>query len=834
MSDILSKFTTHYQKIIGLALTYAQSAGRTELELCDLLLALASERGSLASEILERQGLTPVSLHQKLNSNPVSLLPSSSTSQPNLHHIFTSQLSDPVKKVIERSVVTAWKHQHHYVGTEHLLEALVSEDGKEAHQLWQQLNINVAKLKNSIHSVLKSTSKFPDITEAFTPETKTEAAEPPSLQALEFFGTNLTSDEVQKKVDPVIGRGAEITRLINILARRTKNNPLLLGDPGVGKTAIVEGLAKQIMSGQVPDWLLGKKIYALDLGLVIAGTMYRGEFESRMKQIIDEIKNNPDIILFIDEIHTIVGTGAAPGSLDLANILKPALSKGYIRCIGATTQDEYKKSIESDAALERRFQTVTVREVSPEEAVQVLQGIKANYEKFHGVKISDEVIEAAVYLSERYLQDKFLPDKAIDLLDEAASHLRTNVKPSSDLRHLRELEAKLRQVSEAKELAISEENFVLATQYKEEEDAVRVKLNKVKDKLQKRPQIIGELTRENIAAVVSQITGVAVTELLTGEKNKLVNLEQTLGKRLKGQPEAVAMVARFIRRARLGIGNTTRPVGSFMFLGPSGVGKTELAKVVAQEVFGDVNALIRLDMSEFSESFNISKLIGAPAGYVGYKDANKLSDQIKRRPASVVLFDEVEKAHPDVFNLLLQILDEGHLTDASGKQVNFKNSLVILTSNLGLKELNQQASLGFEAESDQAKQKFTEQFAAIKETILEEVKKFFRPEFLNRLDAVLVFNPLTERDLEEIVKLQLSELEEKLRAQKLAVTVKLASGVAKAMAKTAWSPTEGARGIRRFIQEKIENYISDKLLTSTKEKSLMVTVWVKGKEIVVE
>ncbi|MFA4936810.1 MAG: ATP-dependent Clp protease ATP-binding subunit [Patescibacteria group bacterium] len=835
MSNILSKFSTHYQKILNWAITYAQSTGRQKLEVSDLILALASARGSLAAEILERHGLTPTTLREKLGSNPVSLLPAGTTKHFELQEILTTHLSEVTKKVIEKSVVAAWRYQHHYVGTEHLLEALVTENGEETTKLWQKLNINVINLKQSISSVLKSTSKFPDITEMFSPfDLKTEARDADNLQALEFFGTNLTSDEVQNKIDPVIGRAKEITRLINILARRTKNNPLLLGDPGVGKTAIVEGLAKRILAGQVPDWLMDKKIYALDLGLVIAGTMYRGEFESRMKQIIDEMKTNPDLILFIDEIHTIVGTGSAPGSLDLANLLKPALAKGYIRCIGATTQEEYKKNIESDPALERRFQTLTVKEVSLEEAKQVLMGIKANYEKFHNVTIVEEIIDQTLYLAERYLPDKFLPDKAIDILDEASSNLRTQITPSPEFKQQKELNTKLKQLTEAKELAIDEENFILATQYKEEETKVETELTKLTEQIQRQKIPANKLTRQDIATVVSQMTGVEITELLDNEKSKLTQLEQIIGKYLKGQNEAVTTVSRFIRRGRLGIASSTKPVGSFMFLGPSGVGKTELAKILAREVFGDENSLIRLDMSEFAEAFNISKLIGAPAGYIGYKDSNKLTDQVKRHPASVVLFDEIEKAHADVFNLLLQILDEGHLTDAAGKQINFKNCLIILTSNLGLKELNQQATIGFEADSEGAKKKFIDRFAATKATILAEVKKFFRPEFLNRLDAVLVFNPLAEKDLEEIVKLQLQELDERIKQQKLPVKIKLGRGAARVIAKKTWTPDQGARGIRRFIQEQIENFISDKLLSGNKEKSITVAINAKGKEVVVE
>ncbi|MDZ4229934.1 MAG: ATP-dependent Clp protease ATP-binding subunit, partial [Candidatus Veblenbacteria bacterium] len=617
-------------------------------------------------------------LHAKLSTTPIPAKPllNEEPNEEALLDILTDDLSLAVKKLVERSVLTAWRLQHHYIGTEHLLYALVTSEEAEVKALWLKLGVNLRGLKQSVNSLLKSTSKFPDITEAFAPgDVRSEPEHDGATPALDFFCTDLTSQDVQTKVDPVIGREKEIQRLINILGRRTKNNPLLLGDPGVGKTAIVEGLAKRIMENKVPEFLQDKKIMALDLGLVVAGTMYRGEFEGRLKQILDELRAHPEIILFIDEVHTIVGTGAAPGSLDLANIIKPALAKGLVRCIGATTQEEYKKSIESDAALERRFQVVQVVEPTPEETAAVLKGIRSNYEKFHRVEITDEAIEAAISLSERYLPEKFLPDKAIDLIDEAASHVRTSQAPQGKAKPSRELEAKLKQLHEAKELAVTQENFPLANAYKEEEEKVRLELERLRQHETPAPATVGTITRADIAQVVAQMTGVALTELLAEERTKLVALEEKLSARVVGQEEAVAAVARAIRRGRLGLGNPQRPLGSFLFLGPSGVGKTELAKMVAQVVFEDPNALIRLDMSEFSEGFNISKLIGAPAGYVGYKDSNKLTDLVKRKPASVVLFDEVEKAHPDIFNLLLQVLDEGHLADAAGKQVNFKNTL---------------------------------------------------------------------------------------------------------------------------------------------------------------
>ncbi|HLD85964.1 MAG TPA: ATP-dependent Clp protease ATP-binding subunit, partial [Patescibacteria group bacterium] len=666
MLDIFSKFTTHYQKTLSLARAEAVGAGRVRLEVADILLALSSQRGSLSAEILDKHGLSPLPLHAKLNVQPAETNQSLLMEEPTeevLIDILSDELSLTVKKIIERSVLIAWRLQHQYIGTEHLLYALVVSEEPEVKNLWLKLGVNLRGLKQSVNSILKSTSKFPDITEAFAPaDVATESGREGATPALDFFCLDLTNKESQAKVDPVIGREKEIQRLINILGRRTKNNPLLLGDPGVGKTAIVEGLAKKIVEGKVPEFLQDKKIMALDLGLVVAGTMYRGEFEGRLKQILDELKSHPEIILFIDEVHTIVGTGAAPGSLDLANIIKPALAKGFVRCIGATTQEEYKKSIEADAALERRFQVVQVTEPTPEETIAVLKGIKANYEKFHRVTITDEAIGAAVQLSERYLPEKFLPDKAIDLIDEASSHVRTSLVSTGTTQTAREFESRLKQLHAAKELAVREENFPLANAHKEEEAEVKHQLEDLKRHQAPADTILGTISRQEIAQVVAQMTGVPVTDLLAEEKTKLVALEEKISARVFGQAAAVAAVARAIRRGRLGLGSPDRPLGSFLFLGPSGVGKTELAKVVAQIVFEDSSALVRLDMSEFAEGFNISKLIGAPAGYVGYKDANKLTDLVRRKQSSVVLFDEIEKAHPDVFNLLLQVLDEGHLT----------------------------------------------------------------------------------------------------------------------------------------------------------------------------
>ena len=842
MPDILSKFTTHYQRILAIAHRVAAESGRPQVTAVDLFYALTLEQGSLANDFLNKQTLTPVTVRQRLynsvTDNVVTRPPlAPAPYEPvNWMIILTDYLTVTAKRVVEKSIATAWRFNHHYIGSEHLLYAFTISDDLTISDLWKKLDITPTVLKLQVVSALKSASRFPDLAQLLLDnEEKTDDQAGAETPALDFFCTDLTAGEIQRKVDPVIGRHGEIDRLINILARRTKNNPLLLGDPGVGKTAIVEGLAKRIMDGQVPEFLMDKKIYALDLGLIIAGTMYRGEFENRLKQILDELKVHEEIIIFIDEIHTIIGAGAAPGSLDLANLIKPALAKGLIRCIGATTPEDYKKSIESDAALERRFQVVKVAEPTPAETISVLNGLRHNYELFHGVKISNEAIEAAVELSERYLPEKFLPDKAIDLLDEAASKLKVTQPTDNKLITRRELETKLKELNQAKENAIKQEYFSQAISYKTEAGKVALGLDQLAGQFDPRPANPKlTVTRQQVAEIVAQITGVPLTELVAKERLQLNKLEALIGQYIVGQSEAIQAITQAIRRARLGLGNPLRPIGSFIFLGPSGVGKTELAKVIAEQVFKNRHALIRLDMSEFSEAFNISKLIGAPAGYVGYKDSNKLTDLIKRQPFSVVLFDEIEKAHPDVFNLLLQILEDGHLTDAAGKQINFKNTLIIMTSNLGLNELNQQARLGFDAGGKSTLENFQANFQQTKNQLLDEVKKFFRPEFLNRLDGVLVFNPLSESDLAKIVQLQISEFNQRLTRQKIKLTVRLAPGAARAIARLTFSPEQGARGIRRLLQSELEDNLTNQLIAGTVKLSGQVKIKVKDGKLIIQ
>ncbi len=697
---------------------------------------------------------------------------------------------------------------------------------------FKKYNIDVAEIKRQIDTILNSTSKFPDLNDAinyFTDQPRSDGYYPASQPAtaptlaLEIFATNLTDPKIQTNIDPVIGRTEEIDRVIQILSRRNKNNPLLLGDPGVGKTAIIEGLAKKIVEGKVPEILTGKKIYALDLSLVVAGTSFRGEFENRLKQIINEVKTNPDIILFIDEIHNIIGVGSATGSMDAANILKPALARGEIKCIGATTLEDYKKQLESDPALERRFQPVHINQPNVTKTIEILQGIKNNYEIFHQVNISQEALRAAAELSDRYISDRFLPDKAIDLIDEAASEqkIKTGAGPIS--KKIWQLERTLREAGEKKQQAVQTEKFNAALRYRGQEQEILTALRELKEKQLHQKTDLPEIGPQHIARIVSRMTGVPLTDLIIKEKTNLLRLEKSLAKKIIDQDEAVSAIATFIRRSRTGVGNAARPIGSFIFLGPSGVGKTELARVLAEIVFGSPQSLIKIDMSEFAESFNISKLIGAPAGYVGYKEGAKLTDAVRRRPYSVILFDEIEKAHPQVFNLLLQILEDGQLTDGVGKKINFKNTIIIMTSNLGSEEFNRHGSIGFRDNSTTAKEQIDKNFAEIQQGVFKKLKTKFPPEFLSRIDKTIVFKPLSQAAITKIAKLQLKELEERLNQQGIKLTIE--PKVASVIAKQSYSPEIGARAIRKNIQELIENKIANKILTQNiRDKKIKVSV----------
>ena len=692
---------------------------------------------------------------------------------------------------------------HNYIGTEHLLLALIRETEGVAAKVLENLGVDLNKVRNSVIKMLGETKPLESSSTATTTGASGSKAKTPSLDE---FGTDLTLAAQEQRLDPVVGRQKEIERVIQILARRTKNNPVLLGEPGVGKTAVAEGLATKIVNGEVPDILEGKKVIQLDMGLLIAGTKYRGEFEERMKKIMDEIRQAGNIILIIDEMHTLIGAGAAEGAIDAANILKPALSRGEIQVIGATTADEYRKYVEKDAALERRFQPVTIDEPSIDDSIEILKGLRPKYEEHHQLKISDAAIIAAVQLSSKYINDRFLPDKAIDVIDEASSRVRLNV--TSLPPEGKELEKELKVIVKQKEDAIRNQEFETASDLRDQEaelkDKIRDMANKWREENDANKPVV---TAEHIAEVVSIMTGIPTTKITEGESERLIKLEDTLHARVIGQHEAVVSISKAIRRARVGLKSPNRPVGSFIFAGPTGVGKTELAKALAEAVFGSEDAMIRVDMSEFMEKHSTAKLIGSPPGYVGYDDGGHLTEKIRKKPYSVILFDEIEKAHPDVFNMMLQILDDGRLTDSKGKVVDFKNTIIIMTSNVGASLITTTSKLGFSTAEDVSKDKYEK----LKDTVNEEMKKTFRPEFLNRIDDIIVFAHLSKPEIRQIAELMMKDLLKRLEEQQIKVEV--TEEVKDFLAEDGYSEAYGARPLRRLIQSKIEDGLAEEILT---------------------
>ncbi len=736
-------------------------------------------------------------------------------------------LSTNAKQVIEKAVELARDFGHSYVGTEHLLLALLSNEECQAFQIIKNLDVDPEKIKAQLEYLFSKAEGEPAMARAG--QERKRSATP----ALDYFSRDITKLAGEGKLDPVIGREEEIARVIQILGRRTKNNPVLIGEPGVGKTAIVEGLAQRIISGDVPQNLLGKRILALDLPLIIAGTKYRGEFEERIKKVIEEVEHSDDIILFIDEFHTIIGAGAAEGAIDAANILKPALARGNLRCIGATTLDEYRKHIEKDAALERRFQPVIVNEPSVEDTIKILEGIINKYEEYHQVSFDHQALVAAAKLSKRYISDRFLPDKAIDLIDEAASAVRIR---SGDInsKKLKELNRKLEATIKGKEKAVALQNYELAASLRDQELYLREEIEKIKRgniKLDKNERPV--VSEEDIALVVSSWTGIPVTKLIESESKRFAQLEENIKKRIVGQDEAVEAVAKAIRRSRTGISNPSRPIGSFIFLGPTGVGKTELAKVLAKIVFEREDALVKIDMSEFMERHNVARLIGAPAGYVGYEDGGKLTEAIRRKPYCVLLLDEIEKAHPDVFNMLLQILEDGCLTDAKGRKVDFKNTIIIMTSNIGTSVLSKAAGMGFKAVGTKDEEKAKEEYEEMKERVLDELKKHFKPEFLNRLDQIIVFKPLQPAHIKKIVEIQLNDLKERVKTEQK-IELKISKKVKDLLAEKGFDPEFGARPVRRTIQNLIEDPLADGIVKGKFKEGDKIKVLLKGKEIKLE
>ncbi len=841
MNTIFNKFTSHLRNVLAEAITSASQFKHDLVEPEHLLYGLILEKGSVGQEVVNRS-LSAEKLRLILTNKFPTETPrdrSLPADKKISEKTISPALSVASKKLLEQAALASSLHHHKYIGTEHLLLAMLQSQNHNLNKIFLENNLETKQLEKQIKSILRSAYKFPDLTSNFIPaddlaefEHENDLVGLPKTKTktptLDFFALDLTSPKIQKNIDPVIGREEEIDRLIQILCRRTKNNPLLLGDPGVGKTVIVEGLAKRILLGQVPEILLDKRILSLDLSLVVAGTMFRGEFESRLKQIVEEIKQNPNLIIFIDEIHNIVGAGSASGSIDAANILKPGLARGEIRCIGATTYEEYKKHLESDLALERRFQPIFIGEPTVAKTIEILEGIKNNYEKFHGVRITQAAIKAAAELSARYLPDRFLPDKAIDLIDEAAAEIKIRRRNNGHSLEIKKLETELANLKNRKQRAVIKENFNEAIDHQKKEQELTAKLLELKKiNYQDPTEFLGQITEKDIARILARIIGLPLEEIVSTEKEKLLNLEKVLAEKIVGQTEAIKLVAEAIRRSRTKISSAEKPIASLLFLGPSGVGKTELAKVLATTLFRDKESFIRIDLSEFSESFNISKLIGAPAGYVGYKESGKLTEAVKRRPHSVVLLDEIEKAHPDVFSLFLQILDDGQLTDATGKKINFLNTIIILTSNIGT-QLWKQNQLGFENKN--SKGDHQTDYTSIRNQILKELEKYFKAEFLNRLDQIIIFNPLNLKNIKEIVRLQLTELNKRLASQNLAV--ELTPEAIDFITNHHSDPAEGARGIRRTIQDLIENRLAEDLLKNKFQKDDIIKIGLANRNLI--
>jgi ATP-dependent Clp protease ATP-binding subunit ClpC len=712
-------------------------------------------------------------------------------------------LTPRTKQVLEFAVEEARKLSHAYIGTEHLLLGLIRHGDGVAIDVLRQLGLTPDRIRRETMRAIQQ--EQPEGAKSSSPLVS-QKKERPKTPALDQLATDLTALAEQGKLDPVIGRETEIERVIQILARRTKNNPSLIGEPGVGKTAIVEGLAQRIVNGQTPEPLLGKRVMQLDVGSLVAGTMYRGQFEERLKRVIEEVKVS-DTILFIDEVHMLVGAGSAGSSVDAANILKPALARGEFQCIGATTLNEYRKYIESDAALERRFQPVYVDEPTPEMAIEILQGVKGAYEAHHKLRISEEAVRAAVQFSSRYVTDRYLPDKAIDLIDESASRVRMYKSPQSI--NLQRAFRELRQIQKEREDLYAEARYEEATELRERERELQEQIERLRSNFDHESEG-PEVSADDIAEVVSMWTGIPVKRIATSESERLVHLEEELHKRIVGQDEAIEMVAKAVRRARVGLKDPKRPMGSFIFLGPTGVGKTELTKALAEQLFGSEDALLVLDMSEFMERHTVSRLVGAPPGYVGYDDAGQLTEAVRRRPYTIVVFDEIEKAHPDVFNMLLQIMEEGRLSDARGRKVDFRNTCIIMTSNVGAELIKRESKLGFNVKRDEQKAA-EEQFAEVKEKLIGQLKRLFRPEFLNRVDATIVFRPLTKEQIDQIVTLELNKVQKRLVEHN--ITLEVTDEAKSYLSQRGYDPDYGARPLRRVIQNEVEDVLSDGLLS---------------------
>ena len=813
---MMQRFTDDAQRVLSFAQEAALELGHDYVGTEHVLIGLTKVKNGVAAKALEELGIVTEDIFEAVEEQ-VGRGNKKATS---------IYMTPRVKNVLELAVQVANRMNHNYVGTEHILLGLLSDGGGVAVGILRAMNIRTDDIVEAIRHILGSSTNG-------NHSGQEGANNNGDLGELTDFATDLNESAKQGKIDPVIGRDTEIQRVIQILSRRTKNNPVLIGEPGVGKTAIAEGLAQRIVNGNVPEILRNKRIISLSISSMLAGAKYRGEFEERLKKAIDEVQQHKDMIIFIDEIHTLVGAGATEGAMDAANILKPALARGEFQVIGATTLDEYKKHIEKDAALERRFQPVQVGEPNEEDALEILRGLRDRYEAFHKAKITDEALKAAVTLSSRYITDRFLPDKAIDVVDEAASKVRMKVFSAAP--DVKALEDRLNTVKKEKEAAVTSQDFEKAAKLRDEEQALVKEIDDKKTVAKEESDQKLIVTEEDIASVVAQWTGIPVTKIAEEESETLLHLEDELHKRVIGQDDAVTAVAKAVRRARAGLKDPKRPIGSFLFLGPTGVGKTELARALASSLFGDESAMIRLDMSEYMEKHTVSRLVGAPPGYVGYEEGGQLTDAVRRKPYSVILLDEVEKAHADFFNILLQVLDDGRLTDSQGRTVDFRNTVIIMTSNLGAKALHKNSTeLGFlapkKAESHSNDSKRID-FKEAKKSVLDAVKSHFRPEFLNRIDEMIVFHPLTEEDLTKIVTILMSDVIKRLGERDL--HLEITPEAMKLLVKEGSDFTMGARPLKRAIQRLIEDPVSDLILKGEAIAGKTIKANAKDNDIVV-
>ena len=816
---MMYKFTSRAEKAIEIANDVAMELGHKYIGTEHILYGLCKEGTGVASKVLQNQDITDEDILQE-----IEILIGTGEAIENREALGFTPRS---KRVIENAFIESRKLGSEYIGTEHLLIGIMQEGDSVAVRIMMDLNIDPRKLYNEIVKVINEDEQ--DTSTSRTTDKNSGSFN--STPTLNQFGSDLTKQAREGKLDPVIGRKTEIDRVTQILSRRTKNNPCLIGEPGVGKTAVVEGLAEKIVADDVPEMLKNKRVVTLDISGMVAGAKYRGDFEERIKKCLAEVKKAGDVILFIDEIHTIVGAGSAEGAVDAANILKPLLARGEVQVIGATTLNEYRKYIEKDSALERRFSPVQVGEPTNEETIKILEGLRDKYEAHHNVKITEEAIKAAVELSVRYINDRFLPDKAIDLIDEAASRVKMKTYTMPD--NIKELEEKIETINKEKEEAIRVQDFEKAATLRDKVNAEKEKLEKEKKKWQsKNSKNVMNLTEEDIAEVIASWTGIPVNKITQDENDKLKHLEETLHKRVIGQNEAVESVSKAIRRGRVGLKDPNRPIGSFLFLGPTGVGKTELSKALAEALFGNESAMIRVDMSEYMEPHSVAKLIGSPPGYVGYDEGGQLTEKIRRKPYSVILFDEIEKAHPDVMNMLLQILDDGRLTDAQGRTVNFKNTVIIMTSNVGARAITDKNVLGFSNNAGDSKQEQEKEYETIKKDVMAELKKQFRPEFINRIDDIIVFHKLTDEDIGKIIEIMLKQVKTRLSEQEY--DVEIDKSVKDLVAKKGIDANYGARPLKRAIQSNVEDKIAEAILDGKIIPHKKAKIFAENDEIKVE